>query len=72
MQRSGEVDMSANPITAILSGPVGTAARSWPSGSRGIGVTPSEHIDLEAPAAPVEQHGLTRVEFFGPYGGPVV
>ena len=56
--------MSANPMTAVLSGPVGTAARAWPSGSRGIGATPSEHIDLEELAAPVEQHGFTLVDFF--------
>ena len=64
MQRSGGVDMSANPMTTVLSGPVGTAPRSWPSGSRGIGATPSEHIDLEELAAPVEQHGFTLVDFF--------
>ena len=64
MQRSGGVDMSANPMTAILSGPVGTAPRSWPSASRGIGATPSEHIDLKELAAPVEQHGFTLVDFF--------
>ena len=56
--------MSANPMTAILSGPVGTAPRSWPSASRGIGATPSEHIDLEELASPVEQHGFTLVDFF--------
>ena len=33
--RSGELDLSANPIEAILSGPVGTGAAGFPSTARG-------------------------------------
>ena len=47
----------------MLSGPVGTSIRGFPSVVRGIGATPPEHLDLEEAVAPVEEHGFTLVDF---------
>ena len=47
----------------MLSGPIGSSVRGFPSGVRGIGATPPEHLDLEESVAPIEDHGFTLVDF---------
>jgi hypothetical protein len=63
MHRAGQVNMTARPITTVLSGPVGTSIRGFPSVVRGIGATPPEHLDIEESAVPVEEHGFTLADF---------
>lgn len=63
MLRSGTQNFDANPITAVLSGPIGTGPTGWPSGRRGIGATPPSHLDLREEVAPIEQHGFTIADF---------
>jgi hypothetical protein len=63
MSRSGTEDLQANPITTVLSGPIGTNPTGWPSGRRGIGATPPAHIDLREEISPIEQHGFTLMDF---------
>ena len=63
IHRSGSLDFSNNPITTILSGPVGTSSRGFPSVVRGIGSTPSAHLDVDEQVAPLEEHGFTLVDF---------
>ena len=63
MLRCGNANLEANPVTTVLSGPVGTSPGGWPSGRRGIGATVPEHIDLREEIAPIEQHGFTVADF---------
>ena len=63
IHRSGTIDMSANPLNVILSGPIGTEDRGFPSRIRGIGATAPAHLDLEETYAPIEDHGFTLVDF---------
>ena len=63
MHLAGEVDLAARPITAVLSGPIGTSIRGFPSVVRGIGATPPAHLDLEEADAPIEEHGFTLADF---------
>jgi len=63
MHRSGTLDLGANPVTTVLSGPVGTAPRGFPSVVRGVGSSPSEHLDLDETVPPIENHGFTLVDF---------
>jgi hypothetical protein len=63
MLRAGSLDLRANPVTAVLSGPVGTAPAGFPSAVRGIGATPPTHLDLVEHAPPREQHGFTLIDF---------
>jgi hypothetical protein len=63
MLRCGAHKLEANPITAVLSGPIGTGPTGWPSGRRGIGATPPAHIDLREEVAPIEKHGFTMADF---------
>jgi len=63
MHRAGAVNLSARPITTVLSGPIGTSIRGFPSVVRGIGATTPAHLDIEESVAPVEDHGFTLVDF---------
>jgi hypothetical protein len=65
MLRSGALDLKANPITTVLSGPIGsrTGPLGWPSGRRGTGAMPPAHLDMDEQVKPIEQHGFTLVDF---------
>ena len=63
MHRAGALNLNANPVTTVLSGPIGTSPTGFPSTVRGIGSTPPEHLDLEESVAPIEDHGFTLVDF---------
>jgi hypothetical protein len=63
--RSGVLDLRANPITTVLSGPIGCrpGPSGWPSGRRGTGAMPPAHLDMDEQVKPIEQHGFTLVDF---------
>ena len=63
MHRAGQVNLDANPITSVLSGPVGTSIGGFPSVVRGVGATPPAHLDLEESVTPIEEHGFTLADF---------
>ena len=65
MLRSGGLDLRANPITTVLSGPIGCrpGPNGWPSGRRGTGAMPPAHLDMDEQVKPIEQHGFTLVDF---------
>jgi hypothetical protein len=65
MLRSGTLDLRSNPITTVLSGPVGSRPTplGWPSGRRGTGAMPPAHLDMDEQVKPIEQHGFTLVDF---------
>jgi hypothetical protein len=63
ISRAGSLDLRANPITTVLSGPIGTSPAAFPSAVRGVGPTPPAHLDLSEAVPPIEQHGFTIVDF---------
>jgi hypothetical protein len=63
MLRCGTQNLEPNPITTVLSGPIGTGPTGWPSGRRGIGATPPTHLDLREDIRPIEEHGFTMADF---------
>ena len=63
IRRSGTLDLAANPVTTVLTGPVGTSPGGYPSVVRGVGSSPSSHLDLDESVAPIENHGFTLVDF---------
>ena len=63
MHRAGGVNMGARPVTTVLSGPVGTSVRGFPSVVRGIGASIPAHLEMEESVAPIEDHGFTIVDF---------
>jgi hypothetical protein len=63
MHRSGALDFGGNPIVVVLSGPLGTGDRGWPSAFRGIGATPPVHLQMEENLKPIEENGFILVDF---------
>ena len=63
MLRNGKLDLSANPTTAVLAGPIGTRPGGWPSARRGTGALPPVHLDMVEEIKRIEQHGFTMVDF---------
>jgi hypothetical protein len=63
MMRCGSLDFSKNPVEVILSGPLGTGDRGWPSASRGIGATPPTHLTMEEKLKPIEENGFIIADF---------
>jgi hypothetical protein len=61
--RSGSLSLADNPLTTVLSGPIGTAPGAWPSAFRGVGSTPAQHLDLQEEVKPIEQHSFTIADF---------
>jgi hypothetical protein len=61
--RTGTADLSANPVMAVLTGPVGTRPNGWPSGIRKILPQPSLHLQMDEQVKPIEQHGFTLADF---------
>lgn len=63
IQQTGATELLANPVVAVLSGPIGTGERGWPSNVRKIGPQPSLHLRLEEQVKPIEQHSFTLADF---------
>lgn len=62
IHRSGAVDLRANPVVSILSGPVSTGAPSWPSAFRGTGPLPPTGVEVEERVKPLEENGFTILD----------
>jgi hypothetical protein len=63
MMRCGGLDFSKKPVNVILSGPLGTGDRGWPSAFRGIGASPPSHLTIEENLKPIEENGFILADF---------
>jgi hypothetical protein len=61
--RSGSVQLDRTPVTAVLSGPIGTSPSGWPSAFRGVSSRPPQHLDVQEEVKPIEQHGFLLADF---------
>ena len=59
--RSGNLDFSAQPITSILSGPVGIGDLGWLSAARGVTVDTPQELDVTDIYPPQERNGFTVI-----------
>lgn len=62
IRRSGALDLSGNPVTTVVAGPIGTGPQGWPSHARGTAPKVPNHLDMFEHFTPVEQHGFTLLE----------
>jgi hypothetical protein len=63
MTRAGEMDLSANPLTCVLPGPVSTAGAGWPSFARGTPPLAPSGVVLEQPdGGPRETNGFAVLD----------
>ncbi len=63
MMRCGALDFSRKPVNVVLSGPLGTGDRGWPSTFRGIGASPPNHLTMEEDLKPIEENGFILADF---------
>jgi hypothetical protein len=62
--RSGDLDLSANPIQAILPGTIGTGNEGYPSSARGIPPYHPEALDIRDVAKMEERNGFSIVDVY--------
>jgi hypothetical protein len=61
--RSGDLDLSANPIIAVASGSLGTGYRGFPSAFRGMVSEPPTELTVKEGLKPIEKNGFVIVDF---------
>jgi hypothetical protein len=61
LMRSADLDLSRNPVHAILTGPVGTN-RGWASLARGTAPVPATGVTHEPEAGAIEKNGFTLLD----------
>ena len=62
MHATGNIDLSANPVTSILSGPLGTGV-GWPSARRGMVPQVPVGIKFDETIPAIEQNGFILADF---------
>jgi hypothetical protein len=63
IERSGPLDLSANPVHAVLSGPVGVGDLGWPSRARGVAARLPEDLAADSLLELDERNGFTLLDF---------
>lgn len=61
--KSGDLDLSDNPIIAVASGSLGTGHRAFPSAFRGMVAEPPTELTVEEGLHPIEKNGFVIVDF---------
>lgn len=62
VQRSGALDLSANPVHVVLPGPISTL-NGWPSNGRRTPPLPANHVEIDASIPALEENGFVIVDF---------
>ena len=61
--RYGKLDFTHNPVVTVLTGPISTGPKAWPSAWRGTPPRTPTSLELEAGLDPLEKNGFTIVDF---------
>lgn len=64
ISRSGDLDLSSNPVISICSGSLGTGPRMWPSAFRGLVAEPPTAIEMKEKFPPLEKNGFLIVDIY--------
>jgi PhoD-like phosphatase len=57
------IDLSHNPVTSVLTGPVSTGPLGWPSAFRGTPALVPSELTVDEGLAPLERNGFSVVDF---------
>ena len=63
IQRSGELDLKANPVNVTIAGPISTGPSGWPSSARNTLAQPAIGLEMETRIPVVEHNGFTIADF---------
>ncbi len=61
--RNGTADLRRNPVHAVLTGPISTGPRGWPSSARGTPPLIATGLEIAETLAPREDNGFTIIDF---------
>ncbi len=61
--RNGRLDLRGNPVHSVLTGPVSTGPRGWPSAARGTPPMVATGLEVKETLAPLEHNGFTIIDF---------
>jgi hypothetical protein len=61
--RYGALDLRRNPVVSILTGPISTGPKAWPSAWRGTPPKTPTGIEVEAGLNPLEKNGFSIIDF---------
>jgi hypothetical protein len=56
-------DLRHNPVHAVLTGPISTGPKGWPSSARGTPPLVASGLDVRETLKPLEWNGFTLVDF---------
>jgi hypothetical protein len=62
--RSGNLNLSENPVVSICSGSLGTGPRMWPSAFRGMKADLPNAIEMKEKLPPIEKNGFVIVDVY--------
>ena len=63
IERNGGQDLRRNPVHTVLTGPISTGPRGWPSAARGTPPLVATGLEVKETLAPLENNGFTIVDF---------
>jgi hypothetical protein len=63
IERNGRQDLRQNPVHSVLTGPLSTGPKGWPSSARGTPPLVASGLEVKEDLAPVEWNGFTLVDF---------
>ncbi len=63
IERNGAMDLGRNPVHTVLTGPMSTGPKGWPSSARGTPPLKATGIDVRETLAPLEHNGFTLIDF---------
>jgi hypothetical protein len=63
IQRYGELDFRKNPVISVLTGPISTGPKAWPSAWRGTPPQIPTGIEIEESLKPIEKNGFSIIDF---------
>jgi hypothetical protein len=63
IHRYGDVDLRQNPVATVLTGPISTGPKAWPSSWRGTPPQTVTGMEIDQGLAPIEKNGFTILDF---------
>jgi phosphodiesterase/alkaline phosphatase D-like protein len=63
IERNGKHDLRHNPVHSVLTGPISTGPKGWPSSARGTPPLVASELEVREELKPLEWNGFTLVDF---------
>lgn len=64
IERNGSMDLRRNPVHSVLTGPISTGPKGWPSAARGTPPMKATGVEVRETLAPLEKNGFTVMDVY--------